>query len=133
MKRMLLLLTLILGLVISACTPSAATAKTQFCTSLAGLVQAANNVKSITKETTVDQAKQYVNTYQAAWQNVVNANRTLKAAQFDELQNAYNTMNKSIASISGQTSIEAAVPQIQAAWTEFTVAANNVSGANCKP
>jgi hypothetical protein len=102
-----------------------------FCQSLQELAVAEANVRSIDVNTSVDQAKQYGQELQTAWNNMVSARQNLAVDKFDELQNAYNELRSTIDGLSGEQSVAQALPTIRTALTTFEANLNEIRTTVC--
>ncbi len=134
MKKILfsvIILLLIVGLILPACSSSTSDTTAAFCNSLASLAQAEAQVRSINATTTVDQAKQYQQNLQNAWNDVVNAKKDLTVSKYSDLQNSYNQLISSLSGISGSSTVAQALPSIQSAVATFDSNLNSIRQTTC--
>ncbi len=134
MKKLLLslvILILVVAAVVPACSSSTSDNTAAFCSSLQNLAAAEAQVKSINASTTVDQAKQYNQNLQNAWNDAVNAKGNLTVSKFQDLQNAYNTLKSSLDSVSGSSTVAQALPTIQSALATFDSNLNQIRTTTC--
>jgi len=125
-------LILLLAVPLSACGNDSTTdAKKAFCDTLPPLKSAADNVKSISATTSVDQAKQYGNDLQKAWDNTKTSAAKLADVQVGDIQDAYDEMIREINSITDQASVAAAQAQIQASTAKFEASYSKTTTTVC--
>ena len=104
--RILILLTLVLAVFLSACKPSVGEAKQQFCDSLNTLSAAVENLNAVDANTSIDDAKQAKEDVAKVWSDFEKAAEQLKEVQTDASKGAYNAMVKELEnSIMGDTTL----------------------------
>lgn len=101
------------------------------CDSLSELNVAVQNVNSITIGTSIDQAQEYQDQLQSAWEDTANAAEDVAYDKWDEVKAAYDDLISSLDSISGETTIQQALPSIQAALNEFRTSLEEMESVEC--
>lgn len=101
------------------------------CDSLSELNVAVQNVNSITIGTSIDQAQEYQDQLQSAWEDTANAAKDVAYDRWDEVQAAYDDLISSLDNISGETTILQALPSIQAALNEFWASLDEMESVEC--
>jgi hypothetical protein len=124
-------LLLIVAVVVPACSSSTEDNTQAFCQSLQELAAAEANVKSINANTSVDQARQYKEELQTAWNNTVNAKKDLSISKYNDLESSYNQLASSLNSISGSQTVAQALPSIQTAAATFDATLNEIRTTTC--
>jgi predicted Holliday junction resolvase-like endonuclease len=102
-----LLLTLLMALVLSACgQPNVSDAKQQFCDSLNKLNTAVEKLQNVDANTSIDEAKQAKEEVSKAWDELSKASKLLKEAQIDASESAYKEVVTEVdKAISGETTL----------------------------
>jgi hypothetical protein len=134
MKKLLISLVILVALAlitVPACTSSTSDNTQAFCQSLATLAVAEANLKSINATTSVDQARQYLQAFQSAWNDMVNAKQDMAVSKYSDLQNSYFQLTSSLNSMSGSQSVAQALPTIQAAVVSFDANLNAIRTTTC--
>jgi hypothetical protein len=138
MNRVLLVVPLAAGALgaLAACsgppTPQTPPAKQAFCQSLSQLTTAVGTAQAVNATTTVAQAKDAAKAVEAAWTDTKKAAANLREAQANDLQQAYDEYQRTIASIPGSTTLGSAAAQVTAATTKLrTTAQTTASRVQC--
>jgi hypothetical protein len=121
-------------LLLSSCgQPSVKEAQVDFCQELAGLGSAIKGLTTISSSSTVGDLKTAEKEVQQAMAGVSQAADTVQAAKVDELNAAYQGLNRAVNDISNnqtlveaQASIADEIVTVQNAWDQTN------SGANCR-
>jgi len=123
---------LVLSLVLSACQPSVADAKQQFCDSLNTLNNAVDALQSIDENTSVNAAKQAQAEASKAWDEVAKAAKQLKEVQLNESEDAYKAMIKAVDSaISGESTLGDSAQIVANGAEQLSVALKAINTTVC--
>jgi cytochrome c556 len=92
----LILLTLVLAVLLSACNPSVGEAKQKFCDSLNTLSTAVEQLNAVDANTSIEDAKQAKKDVAKVWDDFTKVAEQLKDVQTDASKGAYDAMVKEL-------------------------------------
>jgi len=91
-----LLLMMVLAVIVSACQPSVGEAKQEFCEKLNKVNSAAEQLKSVDANTSIEDARKAKEDLTKAWKELSDAKEQLEGVQMDASEEAYNLMVKDV-------------------------------------
>lgn len=107
-------------------------AESTFCTDLAAVRTAAEQVKAINADTTVDDAKAAVSGLEEAMKAAAESAKEVKESQWDAINGAFETMQKDINDISSSDTIGEAAQAVAESYATFEQAVNTSLDVNCR-
>ena len=135
MKRTLLVGTLLLvaAVVMAACGgPSIDQAKADYCQKLGEFGQAVATLRQIDESSTVDELKSAQEEIGRAWDELSKASGTLRDTQFDEMEQAYKNLEKTIKDIpEGEATLGQVQQRVQAAVLATLAESVDIATTTC--
>jgi chaperonin cofactor prefoldin len=133
MKWILVLGAAVLLLCAAGCTqPSPEEAKTQFCTDMADFETALEELQSLNETANVGEVRAAEDNVTQAWNNVKNSAQTVGEVNTDQLEAAYNDLDKAVQDLPADITVQEAMQQLQPQIDAVKQAWQQVfSSANC--
>jgi outer membrane murein-binding lipoprotein Lpp len=132
LKWILAISALVLCLAVAGCTqPTPEEAEAQFCTDMAGLETALQELESTDETATVGEVRAAQDNVTEAWSNVRNSAQTLEDVNVDQLETAYNDLDSAVQGLpdditvqEAKTSLQPQIDALKQSWQQVSTAAN---------
>jgi len=135
MKKTLLvgILLLVVAVLMGACAgPSIDQAKADYCQKLGKFGQAVATLRQIDENSTVDEVKSAQEEISKAWDELSKASGTLRDTQFDEMEQAYKNLEKTLKDIpQGEATLGEVQQGVQAAVLATLAESVDIAATTC--
>ena len=135
MKKALLVGTLLLvvAVLMGACAgPSIDEAKADYCQKLGEFGQAVATLRQVDENSTVDELKSAQDQMGKAWDELSKASGALRDTQFDEMEQAYKNLDKTIKDIpEGEATLGEVQQQVRAAVLATLAESVDIAATTC--
>lgn len=123
---------LVTVVVLAGCQPvTPQEAESQYCTDLAAVKTAAEQVKALNADSTIDEAQAAIQELGKAMETAAISSVDVKEAQWDAIDEAFKTMQQDINDISGSDTVGEASQVVAEAQATFAQAVNESLTINC--